>query len=73
MSIPKPWVERAMALLEESLSPLLSEPNEFDWKSGRAPKKERLVEHLSAFAIYADGGYMAFGIHFDYDSTTHAG
>ena len=62
MSTSKPWIERAMTLLEESLSSLPTEPNELDWKSGLSSNKERLVEHLSAFANHADGGFMAFGI-----------
>ena len=40
-----------MVLLAECLSPLPTEPNELDWKSGLSPNKDRLVEHLSAFAI----------------------
>jgi ATP-dependent DNA helicase RecG len=73
MSRLKAWIEQAMAFLEVSLSPLPTEPNELDWKSGLAPNKEQLVEHVSAFANYADGGFMAIGILFDYDSATHAG
>lgn len=62
MGIPKPWVQRAMALLEESLSPVPTELNELDWKTGLSPKKNRLAEHLSAFANHAGGGFMVFGI-----------
>ena len=53
MGTPKPWVQRAMALLGESLAPLPTEPNELDWKSGLSPNKDRLAEHLSAFANHA--------------------
>lgn len=62
MGTPKPWIQRAMTLLEVSLSPLPTEPNELDWKSGLSPKKDRLAEHLSAFANHAGGGFMVFGI-----------
>ena len=62
MDTPKPWVERALTILRQSISPLPIEPNDLDWKSGLSPNKERLVEHLSAFANYPDGGFMVFGI-----------
>ena len=58
----EPWVERALAILRQSISPLPTEPNDLDWKSGLSPKKDRLVEDLSAFANYPDGGFMVFGI-----------
>lgn len=62
MGTPKPWIQRASALLEQSLAPLPTEPNELDWKSGLSPNRDRLVEHLSAFANHPGGGYMVFGI-----------
>lgn len=62
MRKPKPWIERSLAILDRSLAPVPTEPNELDWKSGLSPNKERLVEHLSAFANYADGGFMVFGV-----------
>lgn len=62
MSTSKPWLARAVTLLRENLSPLATEPNELDWKSGLSPNKERLAEHLSAFANHSGGGFMAFGI-----------
>lgn len=62
MNATKPWVERALALLRQSLAPLAIEPNELDWKSGLSPNKERLVEHLSAFSNYPGGGFLIFGI-----------
>lgn len=62
MNTPKPWIARGVAILRQSLSPVVTEPNELDWKSGLLPNKERLVEHLSAFANHSGGGFMVFGI-----------
>ncbi len=62
MNTPKPWIARGVAILRQSLSPVVTEPNELDWKSGLSPNKERLVEHLSAFANHSGGGFMVFGI-----------
>jgi len=62
MAKPKSWIQHALDLLERSLSPLPVEVNGLDWKSGLSPKKERLVEHLSAFANHSGGGFMVFGI-----------
>ena len=61
----KPWVERARALLEESLRPPRQEPNELDWKSSLSPDKQRLCEHLAAFANHPGGGYLVFGVDAD--------
>jgi len=58
----KSWLGHALELLERSVSPLPVEPNELDWKSGLSPRKERLVEHLSAFANHPGGGFIAFGV-----------
>lgn len=63
MSVAKRWIERASALLLQSLAPVATEINELDWKSGLSANKERLVEHLSAFSNYAGGGFLTFGIH----------
>ncbi|MBI3527446.1 MAG: ATP-binding protein [Betaproteobacteria bacterium] len=62
MNATKPWIDRALGLLWQSLAPLATEPNELDWKSGLSPNKERLVEHLSAFSNYPGGGFLIFGI-----------
>jgi len=62
MSGPASWVGRALDLLDRSLAPLAIEPNELDWKSGLSPNKDRLVEHLCAFANYPGGGFIVFGI-----------
>ena len=55
------WEETAIQLLTKSLHPVPLELNELDWKSDLSPKKERLAQHLSAFANQANGGYLAFG------------
>lgn len=62
MSTAKPWLVRAVAVLRQNLSPVATEPNELDWKSGLSSNKERLVEHLSAFGNHSGGGFLAFGI-----------
>lgn len=56
------WVETAIQLLTKSLYPVPQELNEIDWKSGLSDKSERLAQHISAFANYPNGGYLAFGI-----------
>jgi predicted HTH transcriptional regulator len=56
------WEETAIQLLTKSLHPVPLELNELDWKSDLSPKKERLAQHLSAFANQANGGYLAFGL-----------
>ena len=61
----KPWVERAKALLASSLEPPHHELNEIDWKSAVSPNKQRLVEHLCAFANYPGGGWLVYGIKSD--------
>lgn len=58
----KHWVDRAAAVLEESLSPVPHELNELDWKSGLSTQKDRLAEHLMAMANLAAGGTLVFGI-----------
>jgi predicted HTH transcriptional regulator len=59
------WVETAKQLLTKSLHPVPQELNEIDWKSGLSDKSERLAQHISAFANYPNGGYLAFGINND--------
>lgn len=63
MTLPsKHWVVDALLSLRESLSPLPHETNEIDWKMRLSDKKERLAEHLIAFANHSNGGYLAFGV-----------
>lgn len=65
----KEWLNRAVGLLEASLQPPEHELNEIDWKVGLSPDKKRLVEHLSAFANYPGGGFLAYGVSDAGDST----
>ena len=58
----KLWVSIALVSLDESLSIVPHEVNEVDWKVSLSNNKERLIEHLIAFANHANGGYLAFGI-----------
>ena len=58
----KHWVKDGLQALMESLGPLPHETNEIDWKVRLSDKRERLTEHLIAFANYPNGGYLAFGI-----------
>jgi len=58
----KPWLQRALPLLESSLRPPRHELNELDWKSDLSPDKKRLTEHLSAMGNQAGGGFLVFGI-----------
>lgn len=62
MSMARPWLAQAVAILRRSLLPVATEPNELDWKSGLSSNKERLTEHLSAFGNQPGGGFLAFGI-----------
>lgn len=62
MTINKPWMERAREALQSSLAPTPHELNELDWKLGLSPNKDRLAEHLSAFANAPGGGFMVYGI-----------
>lgn len=56
------WINTALQLLNRSLKPIPQELNEIDWKSGLSDKSERLAQHISAFANYQNGGYLAYGI-----------
>jgi len=59
------WKERAITILKNSLIPVPTELNELDWKSGLSPKKERLAQHISAFANLKGGGMFVFGVNND--------
>lgn len=61
----KHWVKEALQVLDQSLSPLPHEANEIDWKAQLSDKKERLAEHLMAFANHPNGGMLAFGVNND--------
>lgn len=56
------WIHTAIQFLQRSLRPIPQELNELDWKSGLSDKSERLAQHISAFANYPTGGYLAYGI-----------
>ncbi len=58
----KKWLTSAIKALETSLGPVPHEVNNLDWKQNISPKKERLTEHLSAFANHPNGGILVFGI-----------
>ncbi|MDR2466600.1 MAG: putative DNA binding domain-containing protein [Prevotellaceae bacterium] len=59
------WKEKAILVLKDSLIPVPTELNELDWKSGLSPKKERLAQHISAFANLKGGGMFVFGVNND--------
>ena len=56
------WKEKAIQALHESLHPIPTEHNNLDWKSDLSPDKERLAQHLSAFANNDGGGFLVFGV-----------
>lgn len=58
----KTWSAKALELLHASLKPPRHELNELDWKTEISQDKERLTEHLSAFANYPGGGFLVFGV-----------
>ncbi len=58
----KHWVTNALTSLRESLNPVPHETNELDWKVRLSDNKDRLIEHLIAFANNPNGGYLVFGI-----------
>lgn len=58
----KHWVTAATQCLQESLLPVPHEVNELDWKARVSDNKDRLAEHLMAFANQRNGGTLAFGI-----------
>lgn len=58
----KTWSAKALELLQASLKPPRHELNELDWKTEISQDKERLTEHLSAFANYPGGGFLVFGV-----------
>ncbi len=58
----KKWIDEAIKLLENSLTPIPKELNEIDWKEDLSPKADKLAQHLSAFANNPGGGMLVFGI-----------
>lgn len=58
----KYWIAALLYSLEQSLSPVPHEVNELDWKASLSDHKDRLAEHLMAFANYPNGGSLVFGV-----------
>lgn len=58
----KYWIAAVLNSLEQSLSPVPHEVNELDWKASLSEHKDRLSEHLMAFANYPNGGSLIFGV-----------
>lgn len=61
----KHWIPIALNWLAQSLDPVPHELNELDWKAGLTGNKERLIEHLIAFANHPSGGFLTFGVQND--------
>lgn len=61
----KYWVAEALRCLDESLAPVPHEVNELDWKARLSDNKDRLAEHLMAFANQPNGGTLVFGVNDD--------
>ena len=59
------WHNKAIKLLEDSLSPIPQELNGIDWKCALSDKSERLAQHLCAFSNTHGGGFLVFGINND--------
>lgn len=60
--IEKYWIATTLLSLEQSLHPVPHEVNELDWKAELTDNKDRLTEHLMAFANYPNGGSLVFGV-----------
>ena len=58
----KYWITAVLNSLEQCLSPVPHEVNELDWKASLSDQKDRLAEHLMAFANYPNGGSLVFGV-----------
>lgn len=58
----KYWIAAVLHCLEQSLSPVPHEVNELDWKASLSDLKDRLAEHLMAFANHPNGGALVFGV-----------
>lgn len=58
----KEWIDRAIEYLRSSLEPIPHEINELDWKEILSSNSKKLCSHISAFANYAGGGFLVFGI-----------
>lgn len=58
----KNWIDRVFNLLTLCFDTVPVELNEMDWKLTLSPNKDRLAEHISAFANHPGGGFLVFGL-----------
>jgi predicted HTH transcriptional regulator len=58
----KHWIKQTVELFNASRTPVPHEINELDWKVELSGNKERLIEHLIAFANHANGGCLVYGV-----------
>ena len=58
----KHWITAVLQSLEQSLAPVPHEVNELDWKVNLSDHKDRLAEHMMAFANHPNGGCFVFGV-----------
>lgn len=58
----KHWLADALSSLKSSLDPVAHEINGLDWKARLSDNKDRVTEHLIAFANHPNGGYLVYGI-----------
>ena len=58
----KHWIHKATLSLRSSREPVPHEINELDWKVSLSNNKERIIEHLIAFANYPNGGCLVYGV-----------
>lgn len=58
----KHWITAVLQSLEQSLAPIPHEVNELDWKAKLSDHKDRLAEHMMAFANHSNGGSFVFGV-----------
>lgn len=58
----KYWIAGVLDGLAQSLRPVPHEVNELDWKARLSDHKDRLAEHLMAFANHPHGGSLVFGV-----------
>jgi len=61
----KHWIPVALNWLAQSFEPVPHEINEIDWKARLTGNKERLAEHLIAFANHPNDGFFTFGVQDD--------
>lgn len=58
----KRWIAGVLDGLAQSLRPVPHEVNELDWKARLSDQRDRLAEHLMAFANHPNGGSLVFGV-----------